>query len=154
MPKRVARGPLYQMLTMEAVEYLKSDEFKESYLPIERNNDVLIRTLHLHMWLISRALMHQTPPSWKATLQLRTSLVRMNTHRFPWQLREHFYSSFHSHLPIELFMDDFEVFFLDSGRNLWRQMKRYEEGKAEIGEALDKAVFVEGDVDESHPVRG
>ena len=48
----------------------------------------------------------------------------MNSRKFPTPFMYHAYGAFHSHLPEELFFDDFVTFFKKSNAETYRQFSR------------------------------
>jgi len=101
----------------------------------------------LHLYLLNERL--KSPQGHSATLSTAPSLLSsptafydfkssqlvLNSHRFPKAFKYHLYASFHSHLPEELFFDDFMTAL---GKACTQTFKGV--GKAlEKGDAMDDA---------------
>jgi hypothetical protein len=90
-----------------------------------RNDEIHIRLFSLHLYLITERLKHGgflgapslTGDFWRY-VDLRRSLFVMHNLKFPRApFMYHAYSTFHSHLPEELFFDDFATFFKKANKN-------------------------------------
>ena len=139
--------PLWEQLTREVIIHMKSREFREELLQLVRNDDIHIRLFALHLHLLNERL--KSPQGHSATLSLAPSILTsptafydfkssqlvLNSHRFPKAFQYHLYSSFHSHLPEELFFDDFMTALGKACAQTYKGV-----GKAlEKGDAMDEA---------------
>ena len=53
---------LWQQLSREAVKHIKSLEFRDEFYKLIRNDDIHVRLLSLHLWLLSDRLKQMRPP--------------------------------------------------------------------------------------------
>ncbi|CAI2377730.1 unnamed protein product [Moneuplotes crassus] len=111
--------PLYQCIVVEIVNYLKKDEFFSEFAPFVNDNDIFIKLLCLHISMVTNSLIYGSldPESdikglakLKLHYELRKGTFIMNSCRYPQPFMSYLYDQFHSHLPEELFYDDFVDF--------------------------------------------
>lgn len=91
-----------------------------------RNDEIHIRLFSLHLYLLNeklRLVMRHTPSLTTAPseyLDYKKSVLLINSRKFPKSFLYHAYASFHSHLPEELFFDDFATFFSKANSQTYR----------------------------------
>lgn len=104
---------------LEIIDYLQSEDFKSEFAPFVKNNDIFIKLLCLHVSLITNSIINGSMDStampivqsFKFSYDLRKSTFLLNSGRFPSRFMSLLYHKFHSHLPEELFYDDFVKFY-------------------------------------------
>lgn len=125
---------IYQSLIFEVVQYLKSNEFYKEFAPFVQNNDTFIKLLCLHISMLTHSLMNNnyTPPDdqgWKKRLsanwEIRKATFVMNSCKYPTHFLSFLYQQFHSHLPEELFYEDFVEFFQIHHSKISKQLQKY-----------------------------
>lgn len=92
---------------------MRSRSFREEFLQLVRNDEIHIRLFSLHLYLLTEKLKSAHVPisQIRDFLSLKKTLLILNSRRFPRNFLYHSYSAFHSHLPEELFFEDFSTFF-------------------------------------------
>lgn len=115
--------------------HMQSREFREEFLSLVRNDEIHIRLFSLHLYLLNERLQSpmQGAPSFpsKDYLALKRAQLTINSRRFPRHFMYHAYSVYHSHLPEELFFDDFVTFFKKANAQVFRGLQKGFEGLEE-----------------------
>jgi hypothetical protein len=115
---------------------MKTREFREEFLQLVRNDEIHIRLFSLHLYLLTDRLKQGgfsgTPSltqDFAGYIDFRSSLFVLHSLKFPRNpFMYHAYASFHSHLPEELFFDDFNTFFKKANQQTSKQFgKAFEE---------------------------
>ena len=99
----------------EAVAHVKSRDFRDQFFKLMRNDDIYIRLMSLHMFMISERLKALDISQENITLKSNPKMVyefqlakyRFGMRRYPESYQQFLYSHFYSHLPGDLFFTDF-----------------------------------------------
>ena len=99
----------------ESVLHLHSPGFREEFYGLIRNDEIYARLFCLHLFLISdRLRMSQVSIGshglWRF-VEHRRAMYALAARRYNRAFYQTTYQNFHSHLPEELFYDDFVAFF-------------------------------------------
>lgn len=110
------------------VSHLKSREFREEFFSLIRNDEIYIKLLSLHLYLLSDRLKHIYFPlslrKLNEYMNLKKSTLILNSRKFPKRFLYYGYEHFHAHLPEELFFDDFTTFFKKANAQTYRDFSR------------------------------
>jgi hypothetical protein len=107
---------------------MRSREFREEFLQLVRNDEIHIRLFSLHLYLLLERLKTLTNPNLSLIkspseyLSFKRSLMILQTRKFPRDFMYHAYASFHSHLPEELFFEDFCTFFKKANQQTYKAL--------------------------------
>ena len=134
--------PPWQQLTREAVKHIKSEEFRTEFFKLVRNDDIHIRLLTLHMYLLAdttRRLRTPLNTNFKRFYELK---FRLGNSYYPEPFNYFLYKHFFVHLPSELFMGDFKDLLRVGKKDIWKSygklFKAIDEGKlSEIEETKE-----------------
>lgn len=101
--------------------HMRTREFREEFLQLVRNDEIHIRLFSLHLYLLVERLREpegigapKLTSNFREYVDFKRSLFVLNSRKFPRPFMYHAYESFHSHLPEELFYEDFTTFLKKS----------------------------------------
>ena len=89
--------PFWQQIAREAVKHIKSYTFREEFFKLIRNDDIHLRLLSLHMFLLADAVTHlNRDPSagWRNAVALRQAQYRLGQSRYPMPFKLFLYKHF------------------------------------------------------------
>ena len=137
--------------------HIKSRQFRDEFFKLIRNDDVHIRLLSLHLWLISDRLKTIEAPSIikspRESIKVRKSKLVLSTRRFPSNFLYFGYQHFYNHLPEDLFFEDFASEFKNSCRLTFKHFDKYsKEPSDELLNKLCLKVTCNDIFDEEDPV--
>ena len=142
---------LYQSLIWEIVAHLKGDNFENEFAPFVKNNDTLLKLLCLHMFMVAHSLMSNVYHPEKSlnfkerTVQLfeiRATSFMMNACKYPPPFHHFLYREFHSHLPQELFFEDYYIFIKRNSIEISKQMRRYYSARKQMKSSEKQGEFL------------
>jgi hypothetical protein len=123
-----ANFPFWEQLSREAVAQMKSYTFRDQFYKLVQNDAIHLGMLSVHLFLIAEQLRSTravgAPQSMADRLrdykQLKKAQFIFSTSRFPQSHKYFLYRHFYSHLPEDLFFEDFERALKRSNRSTFK----------------------------------
>jgi len=155
--------PLWEQLVAEVSLHLHSPDFREEFYALVRNDEIYISLFSLHLVLLSDRLRKArvgigSDGLFKFAEHQRT-MLRLGARRYSSRFYQNAYNNWHSHLPEELFYEDFVSHFKRSNAAMHKSfLKAFHsaDSTADDDEALlKKAVhedLLKKAVREDHPI--
>ena len=113
--EKMEKYPMWQILGREAVAHVKSRDFRDQFYKLIRNDDIHVRLASLHMFLLADRVRTINSKQENISLmgtpyqyaELKRIQLRFAHSRYPQSFKNFMYYHFYSHLPEDLFFDDF-----------------------------------------------
>lgn len=119
---------MWQQLVGECVLHLHSPAFREEFYGLIRNDEIYIRLFCLHLFLLAdrmrKCRVKVGSHGLSTFMEHKNMMLALGARRFGRDFYQKTYQNFHSHLPEELFYDDFVVFFKDTNKKTQRALSR------------------------------
>lgn len=147
--------PIWEQLVREVVHHMHQPDFREEFYPLIKNEEVNLRLLTMHLWLLSDRLKHSKqgflpPQDW---WRHRSTLFIFRTRSFPQRFYRNQYKNFQNYqvLPEHLFLEDFTSSAVKTTQQTFRSLDKAfkvelegEQQQAALQEAVLSSILGEG----------
>lgn len=107
---------------------MRSRDFRDEFFNLVRNDEINIQLFSLHLFLMANRLKRTSQPfsvkHMREYLDYKKAVFMLNTRIFPKRFKYDMYEYFHSHLPEQLFYEDFQKFIAKANTQTFKQFSK------------------------------